>query len=78
MEFDKQFTGPLCGIDEVGRGPLAGPVVSACVMIKAEHINDPCWQIVTDSKKLTVKKREMLYEHIIRKMPLRTSGSQLS
>lgn len=46
------------GIDEVGRGPLAGPVVAACV-----HIPDPSmeWlQDVTDSKKITKKKRETL------------------
>ncbi len=67
MKFDAQFASPLCGIDEVGRGPLAGPVTSACVMIKPEFAGDPCWNSVTDSKKLTAKKREMLYEHIIEK-----------
>lgn len=62
--FDNQFTQPLCGIDEVGRGPLAGPVVSACVLIKAKTADNPLWQNVTDSKKLSVKKREEIFEFI--------------
>lgn len=48
----------IAGIDEVGRGPLAGPVVAACV-----HIPDPSlpwFADVTDSKKLSKKKREAL------------------
>ena len=50
-----------CGIDEVGRGCLAGPVVTACiVMPKGEFIEG-----VKDSKKLTPKKRELLYPKII-------------
>ena len=63
--FDSQFDGPLCGIDEVGRGPLAGPVTSACLMIKPESEDNPLWQTITDSKKLTAKKREALFEFII-------------
>ncbi len=66
-KFDTQFPAPLCGIDEVGRGPLAGPVTSACVMIKSEFLDDACWGMVTDSKKLTAKKREALYQDIIDK-----------
>ena len=54
----------ICGIDEVGRGPLAGPVVAACVLIKEEYIDDPLWNQVTDSKKLTSKKREALFDPI--------------
>ncbi|WP_457673460.1 ribonuclease HII [Thiolapillus sp.] len=49
-----------CGVDEVGRGPLAGPVVAAAVIL------DPRRPIVglDDSKKLTEKRREALYEEI--------------
>jgi ribonuclease HII len=63
--FDAQFNAPLCGIDEVGRGPLAGPVTSACVMIKPDTLDNPLWQTITDSKKLTAKKREALFDFII-------------
>jgi len=53
----------IAGVDEVGRGPLAGPVVVAAVIL------DPQKPIVgiTDSKKLTEKKREALYPEIIEK-----------
>ncbi len=62
--FDWQFSMPVCGIDEVGRGPLAGPVVAACVFIPDGAKTLPFWGIVTDSKKLSAKKREMLYGDI--------------
>lgn len=52
------------GIDEAGRGPLAGPVVAACVHIPANKLNLPFWGGVTDSKKLTAKKREHLFSFI--------------
>jgi len=50
----------LCGVDEAGRGPLAGPVYAAAVVL------DPKRQIrgLDDSKKLTAEKREVLYERI--------------
>ena len=50
----------ICGIDEAGRGPLAGPVVvAAAIMPKKSFIEG-----VNDSKKLSEKKREKLYEQI--------------
>jgi ribonuclease HII len=45
---------PLCGIDEAGRGPLAGPLVMAGVVLTGEV------EGLTDSKKLTQKRREVL------------------
>ncbi|NDL66309.1 ribonuclease HII [Anaerotalea alkaliphila] len=56
--FDRQFgcKGPVCGIDEVGRGPLAGPVVAAAVVLPA--VAD--LPGLDDSKKLSPKKRERL------------------
>jgi len=63
-EFDAQFGALVCGIDEVGRGPLVGPVVSACVHIPAENLNDPLWSQITDSKKISEVKREKLFEPI--------------
>ena len=51
----------LAGMDEAGRGPLAGNVVAACVVMPDEPILD--W--IDDSKKLSEKRRESLYEQII-------------
>lgn len=64
MNFDQQFGVPVCGIDEVGRGPLAGPVVSASVHIPLENLNNPLWDQITDSKKISAIKREKLFEPI--------------
>lgn len=50
------------GIDEVGRGPLAGPVVTACVILP----KDCTIEYINDSKKLSAKKREELYDIIIK------------
>ena len=61
-EFDTQFKSPLCGIDEVGRGPLCGPVVSACVHIPPETLDNPLWDSINDSKKISAIKREKLFE----------------
>jgi len=55
---------PVCGIDEAGRGPLAGPVTTACVYIPPEHINRAVWRDVNDSKQLTHAKREFLFDLI--------------
>ena len=58
--YDKGFE-YICGIDEAGRGPLAGPVVVAgVIMPKDSMIED-----VNDSKKVSEKKREKLYDMII-------------
>ena len=46
----------LAGVDEVGRGPLAGPVVTAAVMLDSRHVIDG----LADSKRLTTNKRQML------------------
>lgn len=51
----------ICGIDEAGRGPLAGPVVVASVIMPRDSMIDG----VNDSKKVSEKKREKLYEQII-------------
>jgi ribonuclease HII len=53
------------GIDEAGRGPLAGPVVAACVAIGPDFkIDSDELKLVTDSKKLSPKKRELLFKII--------------
>lgn len=53
----------ICGIDEVGRGPLAGPVVAGAVVLPA----DVQILYLNDSKKLSEKKRELLYDEIMEK-----------
>jgi len=53
----------IAGIDEVGRGALAGPVVAAAVIL-SRHINAPWLTEVKDSKQLTPAKRELLFHRI--------------
>ena len=48
------------GVDEVGRGPLVGPVVAACVVLPKDFVLEG----LTDSKKLSEKKRDLFYEYI--------------
>ena len=51
----------VCGIDEAGRGPLAGPVYAAAVILPNGHIVEG----VNDSKKISEKKRDLLFDKII-------------
>ena len=60
LEFDRQFKQPTAGVDEVGRGPLAGPVISAAVILDFKNIPKG----INDSKKLSKKKRELLNKEI--------------
>lgn len=61
--YEKQYEhlGYVCGIDEVGRGPLAGPVVAAAVILP----KDSQILYLNDSKKLSEKKRDELYDVIM-------------
>lgn len=60
-EFDKE-KGDILGVDEAGRGPLAGPVVAAAVKIHQYH---DFFEMINDSKKLSEKKREELFDKIL-------------
>ena len=51
----------VAGVDEVGRGPLVGPVVCACVILPKDYFNEE----INDSKKISEKKREKLYDTIM-------------
>lgn len=62
-EHKYEHLGYLCGIDEVGRGPLAGPVVACAVILP----KDCDILYLNDSKKLTAAKREKLYDVIMEK-----------
>jgi len=56
----------ICGIDEAGRGPMAGPlVVAGCILSEKCKVKNEKWfEVLTDSKKLSAKKREELFEKI--------------
>ena len=60
--YDLEYKNVI-GVDEAGRGPLAGPVVAAAVILKeySEELDE-----INDSKKLTEKKREKLYDIIMK------------
>ncbi len=63
--YEKKYEscGLICGIDEAGRGPLAGPVVAGAVILPRD-----CQILyLNDSKKLTARRRELLYEEIMEK-----------
>ncbi|MGN0586319.1 MAG: ribonuclease HII [Oscillospiraceae bacterium] len=66
FEYDRELRGSypvFCGVDEAGRGPLAGDVYAAAVIFDKDTVIDG----INDSKKLTEKKREALYDEIIQK-----------
>jgi ribonuclease HII len=60
FDFEEKNIFPVAGVDEVGRGPWAGPVIAAAVILDPKKI--PLG--INDSKKLSVKKREILYAEI--------------
>ena len=63
--YEKKYSayGHICGVDEVGRGPLAGPVVAGAVILPQDCVI--CY--INDSKKLSAKKREALSAEIMEK-----------
>ena len=77
LEYERKYLNSgakfIAGVDEVGRGPLAGPVVCAAVIMPMDDIVDG----VTDSKKLSAKKREELSK-IIREKALACSIFEVS
>lgn len=59
--YENEKINTICGIDEAGRGPLAGPVVVGAVIMPQDSMIEG----VNDSKKISEKKREKIYEQII-------------
>ncbi|MBR4122235.1 MAG: hypothetical protein IKR06_02990 [Erysipelotrichaceae bacterium] len=60
-EYENLYAGePVMGIDEAGRGPLCGPLAVGCCILPSGYQNDE----INDSKKLTAKKREKLFQVI--------------
>ena len=62
--LENEYSGLVCGLDEVGRGPAAGPVVAGCVYMPEDVRNLSLTAEIQDSKKLSYKKLEELYEFI--------------
>ena len=60
IAFENNFSLPIAGIDEVGRGPLAGPVIAAAVILDRKNIPEG----INDSKKIPKSKRILLAEKI--------------
>ncbi|MBI1302161.1 MAG: ribonuclease HII [Alphaproteobacteria bacterium] len=69
FSIEDQFEGNVCGLDEVGRGPLAGPVVAACVVIPKDKRDLDFVTDIKDSKKLSLSKRESLFSKITEHFP---------
>jgi len=61
IEFERKFSYPLAGVDEVGRGTLAGPVVAAAVILDYNNIPEG----IKDSKKIVKRKREQICKDIL-------------
>lgn len=65
LDYERKYKNMIvAGIDEAGRGPLAGPVVCVCVIMPLEK--DKIIEGINDSKKLSPSKREKLYDQILK------------
>lgn len=64
FSLEKEYGEFVIGVDEVGRGPLAGPVVAAAVYIPRANWGHPVWRDVQDSKKLSSVRRDVLFSVI--------------
>ena len=63
FEIEQKYSGRVvAGIDEAGRGPIAGPVVAAITYIALDQYEDPEILMVNDSKKISPKKRKVLFD----------------
>ncbi|MCQ2741660.1 MAG: ribonuclease HII [Alphaproteobacteria bacterium] len=65
FEFENQQKGLVVGIDEAGRGPWAGPVAAGAVIFLTQNIDAYLLENLDDSKKISSKKRESLYEKLL-------------
>ena len=64
FSIEEKFNGPVIGLDEVGRGPLAGPVISCGCHFKNYTILNQIKDYIGDSKKLSEKKRELSFKFL--------------
>jgi len=77
FSIEDSFTPNVCGLDEVGRGPLAGPVVAACVVIPPDIRALPFIAKIKDSKKLSKPKLVELYKAITAHCPYRLHAASV-
>ena len=71
FEFEQKFPNlDVVGIDEAGRGPLAGPVVASCVFLRKNQYNDKNISLVNDSKKLSKKNDEDCFHRCIDRLSI--------
>jgi ribonuclease HII len=64
FSIEKELQSPVIGLDEVGRGPLAGPVISCGCYFKNYTIQEDFYKLIGDSKKLSEKKRKVSFEFL--------------
>ena len=64
FSIEKKLQSPVIGLDEVGRGPLAGPVISCGCYFKNYTIQEDFYKLIGDSKKLSEKKRKVSFEFL--------------
>lgn len=62
FELEDKLSGIVAGVDEAGRGPWVGPVVAGCAVFLNRNVDERLLNNLNDSKKLSKKKREMLYD----------------
>lgn len=67
FEWEDKCRGIVCGIDEAGRGPWAGPVVAGAVIIKDRNLHPDLLSGLDDSKKLSAKKEKSFITCCLRK-----------
>ena len=63
--FEDKLSGMVAGVDEAGRGPWAGPVVAGAAVFLTRKVDNYLLENLNDSKKITPKKREILYEKLL-------------
>ena len=65
FSIEQTKSGVICGVDEAGRGPWAGPVVAGAAILDADTLPQDLIEQLDDSKKLKAEKREALYERLV-------------
>ena len=66
FELENEVDGIVAGVDEAGCGPWVGPVVAGCVVFLNRDVDRKLLENLDDSKKLSKKKREMLYDLLVK------------
>ncbi len=65
FSYEQQHSGLVAGLDEAGCGPWAGPVVAAAAIFYSRDLPQDVLALLNDSKKLTRKRRETAYQHLV-------------